>query len=639
MSRARLVNAAKKVKAEQVNLADAYTFLAKLTWEDDPVVTLQTYDDQKKGRVIPQHFSGTLTECQSTLKAENRKGAGIFVMVNAGDLNGRSEENVTAVRAVFLDLDGSPLEPVLEWGVKPHLITQTSPGPDEKPRYQCFWLVKDFPVDKKLFGAAQTALCEKFKGDPHITKDLNRVMRVPGFYHNKRDPFLCELVDRTTSHPPYSAHEIFAALGVDPGEPKNADVTELSEIKENQSTVLDGSRNAYLTSQAGKLRNIGLEFEEFLPTLTAINSRRCKPPLPDREVQSIARSVSKYPPGKTPKESKAVMPLGISFAELLAKELPPPRWIINGLLPEGLTILAGAPKAGKSWFAQNIALAKAQGSKALGHYPCDPGTVLHAALEDNPRRFQHRLKPMCKGKAPDNAFYYDRWPRLNDGGLDLLHRKLIDSPDIRLVIFDTLAKVRPTRIKTSNSYQADYEDLSPLQQLAGQYEIAIVMIHHTTKAKAENVMDEISGTRGISGCADSWFVLQRESMENLDAVLYFEGRDLEKGSISLTFDKDCRLWLYGGNADDVKLSRERREIRNILREAGEALTPTKIAERSGKGITAVHNLLTKMVEAGEVIKQGHGKYALPPDDDTYGEPWRQARDTDPAQGEIPLRQM
>lgn len=140
----------------------------------------------------PAVFHGTLDEHVRTLRAENLAGAGIFVMVNAGDgvvrpgaKTCRTAANVIRVRALFVDLDGAPIQPVLESPIPPHFVVQSSPG-----RWHAYWRVNDCPLAK--FSAAQAALATKFDGDPSV-KDLPRVMRVPGFVHRKREPFVSAL--------------------------------------------------------------------------------------------------------------------------------------------------------------------------------------------------------------------------------------------------------------------------------------------------------------------------------------------------------------------------------------------------------------------------------------------------------------
>jgi len=136
--------------------------------------------------IRPGICHGHFDDCADRLAELNSRGAGIFWMVNAGDGKGRSAENVNRVRALFVDLDGAPLEPVLKSKAQPHIITETSKG-----HYHAYWNV-DIPVSK--FSELQKRLAGKLGGDP-VVHDLCRVLRVPGFYNLKGEPFLCKILD------------------------------------------------------------------------------------------------------------------------------------------------------------------------------------------------------------------------------------------------------------------------------------------------------------------------------------------------------------------------------------------------------------------------------------------------------------
>lgn len=162
------------------DLIQAQAFLAFLAGDES--VTFQTFDDgADKNRALARILHGTLEEHGTTLASLNAQGAGVFVMVNRGDGLGRKAENVTAIRALFVDLDGSPLEPVLSCAVKPHLTIESSPD-----RYHAYWLVSGCALEQ--FTQYQAALAAKFDGD-RVVKDLPRVMRLPGFWHQKGEPF------------------------------------------------------------------------------------------------------------------------------------------------------------------------------------------------------------------------------------------------------------------------------------------------------------------------------------------------------------------------------------------------------------------------------------------------------------------
>jgi hypothetical protein len=161
------------------------------------VFTFQTFSDRKEdknGSFDPNArvFHGTLAEHGQQLIELNQRGVGIFVMVNEGDgqkregrKTCRTKSNVIAIRALFVDLDGTPLEPVRE-ALEPDIIVESSPG-----KWHGYWLVNGVPLED--FEQRQKQLAAKFSGDPSV-HDLPRVMRVPGFFHHKNEPFMSRLV-------------------------------------------------------------------------------------------------------------------------------------------------------------------------------------------------------------------------------------------------------------------------------------------------------------------------------------------------------------------------------------------------------------------------------------------------------------
>src|SRR5262249_21023796 len=152
---------------------------------------------------------------------------------------------------------------------------------------------------------------------------------------------------------------------------------------------------------------------------------------------------------------------------LLAEQLPEQRWAIEGLLPEGLTFFAGAPKLGKSWMALGLGIAVASGGHALGTIPVEQGEVLYLALEDNARRLQSRLRMLLNADpAPDALHLETEWPKLDEGGIDRLNEWLDEYPSARLVIVDVWTRIRPWTRESGSHYQADYEAATLLQAIA-----------------------------------------------------------------------------------------------------------------------------------------------------------------------------
>ncbi|HYH69401.1 MAG TPA: AAA family ATPase [Urbifossiella sp.] len=252
----------------------------------------------------------------------------------------------------------------------------------------------------------------------------------------------------------------------------------------------------------------------------------------------------------SPAAAAAAAPLlppdeGISCTDLLSLDLPEPRYIVPGLLPEGLTIFAARPKQGKSWKALQIALAVGGGySGLLGTLTPAAGAVLYLGLEDTRRRLKKRVLKLLTGRgwAPPRNVEFRTASHRGAVGVAHIEEWLKAHPDARLVVVDTLQKFRPPQKGgKGDTYADDYETMGQLKTLADRYAVAILVIHHSRKSPAENPFDEVSGTLGITGAADSIFVLERKHEEE-EASLYVTGRDVEEETLTLRFDPTHCLW-------------------------------------------------------------------------------------------------
>jgi len=298
--------------------------------------------------------------------------------------------------------------------------------------------------------------------------------------------------------------------------------------------------------------------------------------------------------------------------DLMREELPPVRWAVPGILPEGLALLAGKPKLGKSWLALGLAVAKASGGVALGKIPVERGEVLYLALEDNRRRLQNRLRKVLDGAPPPGGLHIaTEWARVDEGGAEDLDDWLAVHPDAGLVVVDILKVVRPAVSGNRGIYDADYEALQSMQRLAGTHGVSVLVVHHTRKMAAVDPVDEVSGSTGLSGGADGIMVLKRDRGK-ADAYLHVTGREIEnEAELALRWDAGLASWTLAGDAEEYRLSEERRSLIEALGGAGGGMSPKDIAEVLGKSVGSVKVLLGEMVKAGQVSNPSYGRYVLP----------------------------
>jgi hypothetical protein len=294
--------------------------------------------------------------------------------------------------------------------------------------------------------------------------------------------------------------------------------------------------------------------------------------------------------------------------DLVSHSFPAIVYAVPGVVAEGLSVLAGAPKLGKSWFALNIATAVAHGGVAIGRINVEPGEVLYLALEDPPRRLQRRLRLVLDGNgAPDGLHFETEWPRLLEGGCDQLDTWLEAHPACRLVVVDVFAKVRGIVAGNVNRYEADYAAMASLKDIADRHGIAVLVIHHTRKAAADDYVDAVSGTHGIAGAADAVLVLER-SRGSADAKLQVTGRDVEEAEYAMQFNAADGAWtLLDGPAQDYELGETRRRILTHLREHGPS-APKTIADVLGLEHETVKKACQRMAADEQVGTDGSGTY-------------------------------
>ena len=236
----------------------------------------------------------------------------------------------------------------------------------------------------------------------------------------------------------------------------------------------------------------------------------------------------------------------VSGEELADMRLDPVRFCVEGLRPEGLSILGGAPKAGKSWLVLDLGIRIARGEPLWG-FPTKKGDTLYLCLEDSLNRVQDRLNRITDD-PPDNLFFAVSAGTIEDGLCEQIKNFQQNHSELALVVVDTFQVVRSGG--TEISYAGEYTEVRLLKALAEELRIALLLVHHLRKKRDKDPLNMISGSTGISGAADAVYVLDRKNRNNLRATLTCTGRDIEQRKLFLNFDSERCRW--DCDLDDVE---------------------------------------------------------------------------------------
>lgn len=328
---------------------------------------------------------------------------------------------------------------------------------------------------------------------------------------------------------------------------------------------------------------------------------------PDQTIEDAERML-KLERDASPRRKR----LGKSAKRLMSLEFPERVWVISELLPEGLSILAGPPKTGKSFAVLGWALAAASGGKALGHLAATPSDVLYLVLEDGERRLQERLRLMGETATtiPHRFEYDDEAKRVDGGLLEQLRHWLEDRSGNGLgkfIIIDTLAMVKPARNVFRNVYDEDYGGVVELRKLAQQHRVAVLLVHHTRKLDAKDVFDLVSGSYGLTGAVESEMVMRkRDGVMQLSA----KGKEIGEKTYELRFDDGIKQWMLVGEVGQsgAGLPPLRRQVLELL-SGNQCLTPREIAEMLDRPYNNVVQHLKGMRDDG-LVESDNGFYRV-----------------------------
>jgi hypothetical protein len=302
-----------------------------------------------------------------------------------------------------------------------------------------------------------------------------------------------------------------------------------------------------------------------------------------------------------------------------AQVFPPLSYAVPGLIPEGLSLLVGAPKIGKSWLSLAVALAAASGGSALGHVKVGPPRpVLLLALEDGDRRLQDRIRKLIPGEPIPSLLHY--MTRIQPGMVPATIEAwlaTIDHPE-PLAILDTLGKILPPAMNGETSYQRDYKVASRLKEICDNRPgMALTGLHHDRKASAEDFVESVSGTNGLAGAADTIILISRPRNET-QGLLKVTGRDVMEAEYAVTI-KDGNWLLMGDTLEDAaraavtlhataNLGDRSAEILRFVNKHPEGVRRGDVAEAAELTPKEATVYLTRLYNAGKIQKAERGLY-------------------------------
>lgn len=329
--------------------------------------------------------------------------------------------------------------------------------------------------------------------------------------------------------------------------------------------------------------------------------------LPDPDLAAEARALVSTKLREALKQGDAPLLDLLTSDEILNTTWQEPSWAIEDLLPSGLGILAGKPKAGKSWLGLQGVHAVSAGGKFLTRN-IKKGRTLYLALEDPPRRLKDRMQKQRWSRGLPADFmpvgkFLDQVGTLEDGGAERLARQ-IGAKEYRLVVIDTLSRaIQRDQSDVSEMTQA----LAPLQEMAHRCNCAVLLIDHHRKSSPFNqdVISDILGSTAKGAVADTAWGLYRERGK-AGAKLSVVGRDVLEQNLALTWDSTLCCWHSEGDADELEMTERRREIIDALAGLGKAQVDD-IATAVGRDRGNTFKRLQDLAGAGKVRRKREGR--------------------------------
>lgn len=516
---------------QQIDFPTAERFLQAL----DPAgqFTFQTFGDRVKDPALVRTLNGTFDQHKTELARLNAAGAGVFVTVNQTDGKGRRLENVTAIRAVCLDLDGPPLPE--SWDLEPHVITGTSPG-----RFQCWLFVTEgFPLDK--FEAVQKALATRYGGDPSV-HDLPRVMRLPGFIHQKKEPFQSWIIRDWADEPRYPLAQILAAF------------PPVSEAK--KTTPTGTTDDPVLAKLAEKGMVIGQDREPGKYIIRCPQADQHSNQDPEaafwlKNHRGFAgygfKCLHGHCANLTVKDllqwlgiaERGAKSLQIMTRRLSVVEYKPVTWLWPGYLPMGaLCLIDGDPGLGKSFLTLDLAARVSAGRIFPTGERATPAGVVLMSYEDDPG---FTIRPRLETMGADldritllEGITDEKGPRLPSVADISAIRETALSIGAGLIIVDPLMAALPGAVDSHSDHNIR-SILAPLSKLAQETGATVLIVRHLNKSGGGNALYRGGGSIGIVAAARAAYVVGKDPQDESRRILAVTKLNIAKEPRSLAY--------------------------------------------------------------------------------------------------------
>ncbi len=452
--------------------------------------------------------------------------------ISKTDSKGRKTENVRAIRAVFLDLDGSPLPE--EWAIEPHLIFETSPG-----RFHAYWLVSEgFPLDH--FEGVQKAIAARFNGDPSV-HDLPRVMRIPGFIHQKKEPFQSRILRDWSAEPRYSPDEILAAFPLIP-----------ERKAENPETPTNDPVLAKLAEKGMVIRQDRSEPGKYIIRCPQTDKHTNQDPEAAFWLKNHGgfsgygfRCLHGHCTGLTIKDLLSWLGIkkGDSSKILLRRvsevESKPIEWVWNGFLPKNaLCLIDGDPGLGKSFLTLDLAARVSAGKVFPTGERATPGGVVLMSYEDDPG---YTIRPRLEMMGADldriillEGVTDEKGPRLPNVADISAIREAALTINAGLIVIDPLMAALPGAVDSHSDHNIR-SVLAPLSKLAQETGATVLIVRHLNKSGGGNALYRGGGSIGIVAAARAAFIVGKDPHDSARRVLAVTKLNIAKEPRSLQY--------------------------------------------------------------------------------------------------------